>query len=74
MKILFCLLCILVAGCTTVPTNNNNATGTKIYSTDSFGNIQYHKPSLIIIKDRIYEVDKFGTILYHKPQKKIAQK
>jgi hypothetical protein len=44
----------------------------RIYQTDSFGNIQYNKPSYTIRTDgRIIETDPLGNKQYHKPQYQI---
>ena len=44
----------------------------RIYQTDSFGNIQYHKPSYTIQKEgRIIETDPMGNKQYHKQQYQI---
>ena len=44
----------------------------RIYQTDSFGNIQYHKPSYSIQKQgRIIETDPMGNKQYHKQQYQI---
>lgn len=71
MKLNLIIICLFLCGCVSVP---NKVDGIRIYNIDKFGNIEYHKESQIIIKDKIYTVDKYGTILYHKPSKKIAEK
>lgn len=44
----------------------------RIYQTDSFGNIQYHKPSYTFQKDgRIIETDPMGNKQYHKQRYQI---
>ncbi len=45
--------------------------GTRIYQTDSIGNIQYHKQQHQVVGDRIYQVDSIGNIQHHKPSVKI---
>lgn len=41
----------------------------KIYETDSYGRIQYHKPSFTIFSDgRIIETDTVGNKQHHKQQ------
>ena len=42
----------------------------RIYQTDEYGNIQYHKPSYVVEDDgRVIEVDAYGNRQYHKPQR-----
>lgn len=44
---------------------NVSAEEVKIYQQDSTGNIQYHKPSVVIQNDgRIVETDSVGNMLY----------
>ncbi|MES2498891.1 MAG: hypothetical protein V4570_00020 [Pseudomonadota bacterium] len=51
---------------------NVSAEETKIYQQDSTGNIQYHKPSVVINKNgRIIETDAIGNKQYHKQQYQI---
>ena len=53
-------------------TMNATAEETKIYQQDAIGNIQYHKPSYVALKDgRIIETDTLGNKLYHKQQYKM---
>lgn len=41
----------------------------KIYQTDSTGNIQYHKPSVVVQENgRIIETDHYGNKQYHQQQ------
>lgn len=41
----------------------------RIYQTDAYGNIQYHKPSAVIQDNgRIIETDSYGNKQYHKQQ------
>jgi len=41
---------------------------TRVYQTDSLGNIQYHKPSYVIQSDgRVFEANSVGNPQYHKP-------
>lgn len=50
-----------------------HADDVRIYQTDKYGNIQYHKPSLTIRSDgRVIQTDKHGNRLYHKQQYQIA--
>lgn len=44
----------------------------RIFQTDSTGNIQYHKPSAVVQENgRISEADSFGNKQYHKQQYQI---
>lgn len=44
----------------------------RIYQTDQYGNIQYHKPSYTARQDgRIIETDSVGNKQYHKRQHQI---
>lgn len=44
----------------------------RIYQTDTTGNIQYHKPSAVIQENgRIVQTDSFGNKQYHKQQYKM---
>jgi hypothetical protein len=44
----------------------------RIYQTDSLGNLQYNKPSLVIQKDgRVIETDPIGNKQYQKQQYQI---
>ncbi len=62
-----CLLCVLA-----VPVFPSHAQEKRVYQTDRFGSIQYHKPGYAILSDgRIIETDSTGTKQYHKPQYKI---
>ncbi|MEX2150850.1 MAG: hypothetical protein WD793_11600 [Steroidobacteraceae bacterium] len=41
----------------------------RVYQTDKYGNIQYHKPSYTIKSDgRVIQTDAYGNKLYHKQQ------
>ncbi|KQT42514.1 MULTISPECIES: hypothetical protein [unclassified Methylophilus] len=41
----------------------------KIYQTESTGNIQYHKPSYVVQSNgRVIEADSFGNKQHHKQQ------
>jgi len=59
-------LILLLIACTCA-----HAADTTIYETDKYGNIQYHKPRLVVKGDRVYQADKFGGIQYDKPGYKI---
>ena len=49
-----------------------NAAETRIYQTDKYGNVQYHKPSYTVTQDhRVIPTDKYGNKQYHKPGFKI---
>jgi len=44
----------------------------RIYKTDSYGNIQYHKPSYTLQSNgRVIETDRYGNKLYQKQQYQI---
>lgn len=44
----------------------------RIYQTDSTGNIQYHKPSAVLQENgRIIETDPYGNKQYHQQQYQI---
>lgn len=60
------LLCLLA-----IPVLPAQAQEKRIYQTDQYGNIQYHKPAYTILKEgRIVEIDSIGNKQYHKPQYK----
>jgi len=46
---------------------HHQVSGKKIYETDAFGRIQYHRPHLTIQGDRLIETNAYGRKLYHKP-------
>ncbi|MCX6599947.1 MAG: hypothetical protein NT025_00065 [bacterium] len=44
------------------------AADTKVYQTDKYGNVQYHKPSLVVRPDgRVQAVDPYGNVQSHQP-------
>jgi len=45
-----------------------------IKQTDKYGNVQAHKPGLVIKGDKVYQTDKYGNVQYHKPSGKIEVK
>jgi len=50
-----------------------HAEDTRVYQTDKYGHIQYHKPSLTIRTDgRVIQTDAHGNKLYHKQQYQIT--
>lgn len=50
-----------------------HAEDVRVYQTDKYGHIQYHKPSLTITtKGRVIQTDAHGNKLYHKQQYQIA--
>lgn len=49
------------------------AEGSRIRSTDSIGNTQYHKESYVVKHGKIYQTDSIGNIQYHKGGLKIEK-
>lgn len=46
-----------------------HANDVRLYQTDSLGNIQYHKPAYVVLKDgRVVETNSVGDKQYHKQQ------
>ena len=44
------------------------AADTNVYPTDRYGNVQYHKPSLVVRSDgRVQHVDPYGSVQSHRP-------
>ena len=55
-----------------LPVTSMSAEEKRIYQTDQYGNIQYHKPSYTARKDgRIIEADPYGNKQYRKQQYQI---
>ena len=70
-RIALALFVIFIGGLLFI--KNTMAADVAIYQTDKFGNVQYHKPHLVVKGDRIYQADKFGNIQYHKPGFKVEK-
>ena len=70
-KLLFVWLMFAAAVAVAEPPKTASATPpkpVKVYSTDAYGNVQYHKPSLVVQPDgRIRPVDAYGNTQYQKP-------
>ena len=50
----------------------SSAAEKRIYQTDSYGNVQYNKPSYTVRQDgRVIETDPYGNKQYHKQQYQI---
>jgi predicted RNA-binding protein len=63
-----CLALIAVAAMAEEPKTAAPAEGTRIYQTDRYGNVQYHKPSLVVKENgRIQPVDPYGNTQFSKP-------
>ena len=59
----------LIIGLLSIIATSAHAGGQRIYQQDSYGNIQYHKPSYTVQENgRIIETDPYGNRLYHKQQ------
>ena len=66
--IAMCVALVAVAAMAEEPRKSAPAAGTKIYQTDAYGNVQHHKPSLVVKSDgRIQPVDAYGNVQSHKP-------
>ena len=59
MKSLVILLCLV---------SSSTFAETRIYKTDSIGNVQYHKGSHVVRGDTIVKQDSIGNTQYHKQQ------
>ena len=52
-----------------VPVLPAHADERRVYQTDQYGNVQYHKPGFAIQSDgRIFQTDSGGNKQYHKQQ------
>ena len=66
--IAMCVALVAVAAMAAEPQKSAPAAGTKVYQTDRYGNVQHHKPSLVVKSDgRIQQVDAYGNVQSHKP-------
>ena len=62
-----------VIACLALVAVSAHAEDVRIYHTDKYGNVLYHKPSLAITTNgRVIQTDAHGNKLYHEQQYQIA--
>ena len=60
--IAMCVALVAVAAMAEEPQKSAPAAGTKVYQTDRYGNVQYHKPGYVVKGDRVYSTDAYGNV------------